>query len=1187
MYKRNLLARFLCVLCCTLALPAFAQQKTSGNTPYQLLWRISRPGLPGSSYLFGTMHLRDPRVYNFSDSVLVALEKSQDFAMEVDYQDLMRYLLSPNGPFAEDSTNYIRHMFNPDEYAFVDNLVYKKVGSHIDQLKNKRWWMVERLLEDEENELQRQRAPSVGQEEANFLDLYFFNTAAKMGKPVHSLEDIQNQVGIFSAEPAPLEKTSFLNAVGYGQQLADDTMQLHHAAVTNARFLDHMVDIYSRGDLQGIANTVGEEPVLNAGMAPMKKRNQEMAASLDSLVGNRTVFAAVGCAHLPGKEGIIALLRAKGYTVEPVEATFTGITKQYREKIARLKAFRLNRLAEGYAVDMPGAPMDQAIPGSTAKAYFGVAEGGESVGFAISTQTDPNASLKQVTNLMVQNMMRLKGGKLNSITDIKYGGYNGEEADFASNGQHYLARVFLVNDKVYFFMHNATASGKAEKAFFQSVTLVDLVASETQYAPVAVPAEGWSAVLPTGYNHFYFGPGGLKMKTNTGTSLSLYSGQDRVHKTMFIVRIDKTLPGYVIEDERAMPKTLLTSLRTEDSTLYFTDSSVTTLNGQTVHNFHAKSRIADFDEDLRLVQRTNISYLLLCRYNKASMDTARINGFFHSFHETPLTTLPLARHFESPGHTFRVDGPTAFKAKAEDGLPAGSLQAFTVYQSTDSILNYIVTEAVYQPYFSASPDSINTLRKGQLDTTLYYSMREVKRDSSDGVINIYQQVRARYSANTVLERIVVAGHRVYTIKMAMPDEFSASGLGEQFLQSFQLLPAGKDTAYLGQDRSAALLQALQSTDSATFRQAAAALHDRTDSTSLPLLRQVLTAQMPLDTTEYNALWFTKRQLLRMADTAAVDAAVQLIRAHRSLREQRFGMSLLAALPSVRGHQLLLDLWPTVDSTMLYRFNVLPDMLEDTTYASVLPRVLFLAAQHPSLLQNVIVGTPRLFDSTALFTQHQVGKLGPMLAAMAASDYQQLLNSPEEEGGSGALMNDLAAITVQPSLVRENRATLEKITGLKDQPFLVASALLGLQSIGQPASRKLLQEIVAPLQERTAVITAFTGKKQEALITPVLTPLAVSEAVAYDYIMDEIASDTSAHLSFVKKITVPSRKEDYYIFRGRASDDTAYTYMAVGPQATGKLNIAPDLFEIEEGNIKTAAIFEKALAALLKERSTED
>ncbi|HEX7753769.1 MAG TPA: TraB/GumN family protein, partial [Niabella sp.] len=51
--------------------------------PNTLLWRISGNGLARPSYLYGTIHLTDKRVFNFGDSVYQAIKSADGFALEV------------------------------------------------------------------------------------------------------------------------------------------------------------------------------------------------------------------------------------------------------------------------------------------------------------------------------------------------------------------------------------------------------------------------------------------------------------------------------------------------------------------------------------------------------------------------------------------------------------------------------------------------------------------------------------------------------------------------------------------------------------------------------------------------------------------------------------------------------------------------------------------------------------------------------------------------------------------------------------------------------------------------------------------------------------------------------------------------------------------------------------------------
>ena len=82
---------FIIVCICFICTQGFSQQSRSN---YNLLWKISGNGLKKPSYLFGTMHLKDKRVFDFSDSVLVKLDECPAFAMEILPDSIIRALFT-------------------------------------------------------------------------------------------------------------------------------------------------------------------------------------------------------------------------------------------------------------------------------------------------------------------------------------------------------------------------------------------------------------------------------------------------------------------------------------------------------------------------------------------------------------------------------------------------------------------------------------------------------------------------------------------------------------------------------------------------------------------------------------------------------------------------------------------------------------------------------------------------------------------------------------------------------------------------------------------------------------------------------------------------------------------------------------------------------------------------------------
>ena len=56
----------------------------------QLLWEISGNGLKEKSYLFGTLHSNDKRIFDLSDSVYYALDKANLIILEANIFELFK-----------------------------------------------------------------------------------------------------------------------------------------------------------------------------------------------------------------------------------------------------------------------------------------------------------------------------------------------------------------------------------------------------------------------------------------------------------------------------------------------------------------------------------------------------------------------------------------------------------------------------------------------------------------------------------------------------------------------------------------------------------------------------------------------------------------------------------------------------------------------------------------------------------------------------------------------------------------------------------------------------------------------------------------------------------------------------------------------------------------------------------------
>ena len=115
---------FLCLFCCTLVTSSnvFSQQKSK----YNLLWEISGNGLKKPSYLFGSVHIKDKRVFNFSDSVMKAIESSSAFALESHPDSMIKAIFDRIAVKKQSLKSPLKNDYKKDDdmQTFIDAYLY-------------------------------------------------------------------------------------------------------------------------------------------------------------------------------------------------------------------------------------------------------------------------------------------------------------------------------------------------------------------------------------------------------------------------------------------------------------------------------------------------------------------------------------------------------------------------------------------------------------------------------------------------------------------------------------------------------------------------------------------------------------------------------------------------------------------------------------------------------------------------------------------------------------------------------------------------------------------------------------------------------------------------------------------------------------------------------------------------------
>lgn len=279
----------------------YSQEKNS------LLWEISGNGLEQSSYLYGTMHVSKRIAFRLDDVFYEALDKSEVIALESDPGTWLDNADAMGMSGYGQGTGFVSKGFY--RYPFMmKNPKKEELGAYI-------------AFEDRRinSILYRTNEYSQNFEEETYLDMFIYQAGKKFGKPVLALEDLEESsalVGRASMNAIKPKPDEWLQK----KMQEQDPMSLLQDAYRNRNI--NMLDsidkaMYTAHYLKNM----------------LFIRNRNMTNKLDSVVHTAKVFAGIGAAHLPGKKGVIAMLREKGYSVKPLVSRTTSKGKGIKEKI--------------------------------------------------------------------------------------------------------------------------------------------------------------------------------------------------------------------------------------------------------------------------------------------------------------------------------------------------------------------------------------------------------------------------------------------------------------------------------------------------------------------------------------------------------------------------------------------------------------------------------------------------------------------------------------------------------------------------------------------------------------------------------------------------------------------------------------------------------------------------------------
>jgi uncharacterized protein YbaP (TraB family) len=323
-------------------------QSPNGKLANTLLWEITGNGLSKPSYLYGTMHVSNKIAFHLKDSFFTAISKVDYVATELNPDTWLYDMM--NSDFYKVANNYAQQNggfqkgFYEQMVAFyaTNTLVLKSALVDNSQLVNS---LMYRMTESGMNH---------NYEEGTYVDMYIYQTGKKLNKSILGLEKFDQAMEMMAKSMMPDENP-------------DKSEMSKNKWSRTGNISEKLEKAYRKGDLNEI-DSLERMTYMSKNFEKylIVERNKIMAFRMDSIMKRYgALFTAVGVAHLPGKEGILKLLEAKGYKVRPVVSAETPEGKKMRDKIEK-KSFS-HATATYY---LPDSTLQYTLPGKLINANW-------------------------------------------------------------------------------------------------------------------------------------------------------------------------------------------------------------------------------------------------------------------------------------------------------------------------------------------------------------------------------------------------------------------------------------------------------------------------------------------------------------------------------------------------------------------------------------------------------------------------------------------------------------------------------------------------------------------------------------------------------------------------------------------------------------------------------------------------
>ncbi len=850
-----------------------------------------------ASYLFGTMHVSDKLVFHLGDSFYNAIKSAEVVALETNPEtwqdDFSKSVFFKNAALGIDQArmtdNYPLDNLSINTFALepyteflkaslavepsmINGMLYRTYGSKLDDF-----------------------------EEDTFLDMYLFQVGKKLGKRVTGVENFQE------SEKLVME--------AYKDMIRDQNKKRRsydfEGMMNNPKKIE---DAYRNGDLD-VLDSLETLSVFSDAFQEkfLYKRNIIQANSIDSIIRKSSLFVGVGAAHLPGRRGVIEILRDKGYHLRPINMDERNSgQKEAIDKIRLPLNFQLQTAPDRfYKVAIPGEKFYRFTnwSGMDILQFADMVNGTYYVVNRIRTNSQffgdkPETVLKKLDSMLYENIP----GKILKKTPITKNGYKGIEViNRTRRGDYQRYNIFVTPFEVIIFKMSGNGEyvniAEDALAFFNSIQIQEFPDVHWQLWQPATG--GFTVKMP----HEPL----VSREKSYGADRFEYAAMDKESGNNFVI-LKANLHNYIIFEHDSFDLTLLSESYASSSFIdKETSRNFIKVNGYPALECSYRHKDGSASKVRFVIQGPNY-YALVAKF---TTEDKHIHDFLESFAITPFR-YPHGRELKDSSMHFTVTSPPFKNEKDGDDESLNKMQelirlsyrgeedddANPFSSSTKSRYfgNDTIGEKIYVSFQPFSPytflkDSSDMWNAGDemqmgdwLDDTSFIVRRKREYTLADGSRCRELEITDTGSSRLLLSKAYFRNGNLLKIA-TLTDTLSAkSSFIDGFFKSIQLVDTAREATSLFSRRTDKFVNDFFSKDSLRVRSARRSVYEvEFDSADAPLLMKAInllnwSQKNYLDIKKYwitqlgmikqpSVISYLKSLYLKVADTSDLQHAV--------------------------------------------------------------------------------------------------------------------------------------------------------------------------------------------------------------------------------------------------------------------------------------------------------------------------